>query len=90
MISVYCWFVILKFYYFLQLLRVKFGSVLVLHTPIIKYIFEIHLSKLYTAGDKNGKENMEGLKCSTQHLCSYPVVYVGTLLDNLPVKGLIS
>ena len=37
-------------------------DVLVLHTPIIKYIFEIYLGMICIAGVKNGKENMEGLK----------------------------
>ena len=40
-----------------------FGPCLgVAHIPIIKYIFEIHLSIICIAGGKNGKENMEGLK----------------------------
>ena len=51
------------------------GLVMVLHTPIIKYIFEIHLSIICITGGKNGKENMEGLKnSSAQYRCSYPVV----------------
>ena len=33
-----------------------------LHTPIIKYIFEIDLVKYAAAVGKNGKENKEGLK----------------------------
>ena len=33
-----------------------------MHTPIIKYIFEIYLSIICIAVGKNGKENMEGLK----------------------------
>ena len=33
-----------------------------MHTPIIKYVFEIHLGIICIAGGKNRKENMEGLK----------------------------
>ena len=40
----------------------KFGDALVLHTAIIKYIFEIYLSIICIAVGKNEKENMEGLK----------------------------
>ena len=36
------------------------GAVLVLHTPIIKYIFEIHL--ICIAVGKNGKEKRKGFK----------------------------
>ena len=39
-----------------------FSAVLVLHTPNIKYIFEIYLGIICIAVGKNGKENMEGLK----------------------------
>ena len=38
----------------------NFGDVLVLHTPIIKYIFEIYLGIICIAVGKNGKGNMEG------------------------------
>ena len=38
------------------------SDVLVLHTPIIKYIFEIYLGIICIAEGKNGKENMKGLK----------------------------
>ena len=38
------------------------GAVLVLHIPIIKYIFEIYLSIICIAVGKNGKENIKGLK----------------------------
>ena len=62
------------------------GAVLVLHTPNIKYIFEIYLSILYIAVGKNGKENIEGLK--TVQLSTVIVTLLcGTLLDDLPVKG---
>ena len=40
----------------------KEGDVLVLHAPIIKYIFEIYLSIICIAVGKNRKENIEGLK----------------------------
>ena len=59
------------------------GDVLVLHTPIIKYIFEIYLGIICNVGGKNGKENMEGLK--TVQLGTV----VLTMINNLPVKGLI-
>ena len=39
-----------------------YGAVLVLHTPNIKYIFEIYLGIICIAVGKNRKENMEGLK----------------------------
>ena len=52
------------------------GAVLVLHTPIIKYIFKIFLDIICIAVGKNGKENNYGrLKnTSAQHRHSYPVV----------------
>ena len=60
-----------------------------LHTPNIKYIFEIHLGILCIAVGKNRKENMEGLKMV--HLSTVIVTLLySTLLDDLPVKGLIS
>ena len=63
----------------------NFSDVMVLHTPIIKYIFEIYLC---IAEGKNGKENMEGLK--TVQLSTVVVTLLcSTWLDNLPVKGLI-
>ena len=43
-------------------LTAQFGAVLVLHTPIIKYIFEIYLGIICIAVGKNRKENIEGLK----------------------------
>ena len=57
------------------------GPVLVLLTPIIKYIFEIHLSIICIAGGKNGKENMEGLKTAQLStvvvtLCHYEAGYI--------------
>ena len=61
---------------------------MVLHTPNIKYIFEIYLGIICIAVGKNGKENMEGLK--TVQLSTVIVILLySTLLDNLPVKGLI-
>ena len=39
-----------------------YGAVLVLHTPISKYMFEIYLGIICIAVSKNGKEKMEGLK----------------------------
>ena len=54
-----------------------FGVVLVLHTPIIKYIFSIIC---ITVG-KNGKENKEGLK--TLQLST---IVVTLLLHNLPLR----
>ena len=65
-----------------------FGAVLVLHTPIIKYIFEIYLGIICIAVGKNGKENMEGLKTVQLSTIIVTLLY-GTLLDDLPVKGLI-
>ena len=38
------------------------GAVLVLHTPNIKYIFEIYLGIICIAVGKNRKENIESLK----------------------------
>ena len=62
----------------------KFDDVLVLHTP---YIFEIHLGIICIVGGKNRKENMEGL---TVQLSTVVVTLLySTLLDNLPVKGLV-
>ena len=56
-----------------------------LHTPIIKYIFEIYLGIICIAVGKNGKENMEGLK--TVQLSTVVVTLLhSTLLDDLPVK----
>ena len=58
-----------------------------LHTPIIKYTFEIYLGIICIAVGKNRKENMEGL--NTVHLSTVVVTLLySTLLDNLPVKGL--
>ena len=52
----------LKNLLFLSQCNKTFGDVLVLHTPIIKYIFEIYLGLICIAVDKNGKENIEGFK----------------------------
>ena len=62
-----------------------------LHAPIIKYIFEIHLSIIcIITGGKNGKENMEGLKACAVQLSTIVVsLCIGTLLYNQPVKGSI-
>ena len=64
------------------------GAVSVLHTPIIKYIFEIYLGIICIAVGKNGKENMEGLK-TVQLSTVIVTLFYSTLLDDLPVKGLI-
>ena len=59
-----------------------------LHTPNIKYIFEIYLGIICIAVGKNGKENMEGLKMVQLSTVIVNLLY-GTLLDDLPVKGSI-
>ena len=59
-----------------------------LHTPIIKYIFEIYLDIICIAVGKNGKENMEGLKTVQLTTVIVTLLY-GTLLDDLSVKGSI-
>ena len=59
-----------------------------LHTPNIKYIFEIYLGILCIAVGKNGKENMEGLKTVQLSTIIVTLLY-STLLDDLPVKGSI-
>ena len=59
-----------------------------LHTPIIKYIFEIYLGILCIAVGKNGKENMKGLKMAQLSTILVTLLY-STLLDDLPVKGSI-
>ena len=59
-----------------------------LHTPIIKYIFEIYLGIICIAVGKNGKENMEGLKTVQLSTVIVTLLY-STLLDDLPVKGSI-
>ena len=64
------------------------GTVLVLRTPNIKYIFEIYLGIICIAVGKNGKENMEGLKTDQLSTVIVALLY-STLLDNLPVKGSI-
>ena len=64
------------------------GAVLVLHTPNIKYIFEIYLGIICIAVGKNGKENVEGLKTVQLSTVVVTLLY-STLLDDLPVKGLI-
>ena len=59
-----------------------------LHTPIIKYIFEIYLGIICIPVGKNGKENIEGLK--TVQLNTVVVTLLcNTLLDNQPVEGSI-
>ena len=60
------------------------GDVLVLHTPIIKYIFEIYLGIICIAGGKNRKENMEGLKTVQLSTVVVTLLY-STLLDNLTI-----
>ena len=57
-----------------------------LHTPNIKYIFEIYLGIICIAVGKNGKENMEGLKTVQLSTIIHTLLY-STLLDDLPVKG---
>ena len=64
------------------------GAVLVLHTPNLKYIFEIYLGIICIAVGKNRKENMEGLKTVQLSTVIVTVLY-STLLDDLPVKGSI-
>ena len=59
-----------------------------LHTTIIKYIFEIYLGITCIAVGKNGKENMEGLKMA-QLSTVIVTLLLSTLLNDLPVKGLI-
>ena len=59
-----------------------------LHTPNIKYIFEIYLGIICIAVGKNGKENMEGLKTVQLSTVVVSLLY-STLLDDLPVKGSI-
>ena len=59
-----------------------------LHTPNIKYIFEIHLGIICIAVGKNGKENIEGLKTIQLSTIIVTLLY-STLLDDLPVKRLI-
>ena len=65
------------------------GDVLMLHTLIIKYIFEIYLGIICIAVGKNGKENMEGLKTVQLSTTVVMLLYSSILLDNLPVKGSI-
>ena len=65
MFSIYANNLVIKF------LRIC-GDVLVLHTPIIKCIFEISITCI--AVGKNGKENMEGLKTVQLGTISYSVV----------------
>ena len=67
---------------------VNLGAVLVLHTPIIKYIFEIYVGIICIAVGKKGKENMEGLK-TVQLRTDVVTLLYSTLLDDLPVKGSI-
>ena len=64
------------------------GAVLVLHTPIIKYIFEIYLGIICIAVGKNGKENIEGLKMVQLSTVGVTLLY-GTLLDDMTIKGSI-
>ena len=61
------------------------GAILVLHTPIIKYVFEIYLGIKSIAVGKNGKENMEGLKMVQLSTVIDTLLY-STLLDELLVK----
>ena len=64
-------------------------DVLVSHTPIIKYIFEIYLGTctICIPVGKNRK-NMEGLKAVQLSTIVVTLLY-STLFDNLPVKGSI-
>ena len=55
-----------------------------LHTPNIKYIFEIYLGIICIAVGKNGKENMEGLKMVQPSTIIVTQLY-SILLDDLPV-----
>ena len=64
------------------------GAILVLHTPNIKYIFEIYLGIICIAVGKNRKENIEGLKTVQLRTVIVALLY-STLLDDLLVKGLI-
>ena len=66
----------------------KTGAVLVLHTPNIKFIFEIYLGVICIAVGKNRKENMEGLKTVQLSTIIVTLLY-STLLDDLLVKGSI-
>ena len=59
-----------------------------LHTPNIKYIFEIYLGIICIAVGKNGKDNMEGLKTIQLSTIIVTLLY-STLLDDLSVKGSI-
>ena len=59
-----------------------------LHTPNIKYIFEIYLGIICIAVGKNRKENMEGLKTVQLSTVIVTLLY-STLFDDLPVKGSI-
>ena len=65
-----------------------FGAVLVLHTPNIKYVFEIYLGIICIAVGKSGKENIEGLKTIQLSTVIVTLLY-STSLDDLTVKGLI-
>ena len=69
-------------------IQLNIGAVLVLHTPNIKYIFEIYLGIICIAVGKNGKENKEGLKTVQLSTIIVTLLY-STLLDDLPVKGSI-
>ena len=53
-----------------------YGDVLVLHTPIIEYIFEIHLGIKCIVGGKNGKKHgtLRLKNSPAQHRCSHPVL----------------
>ena len=58
-----------------------------LHTPNIKYIFEIYLGIICIAVGKNGKD-MEGLKMIQLSTVIVTLLY-STILDDLPVKNSI-
>ena len=64
------------------------GAILVLQTPIIKYIFETYLGIICITVGKNGKENMKGLK-AVQLSTVLVTLWYSILLDDLPVKGSI-
>ena len=59
-----------------------------LHTPIIKHIFEIYLGIICIAVGKNGNKNMEGLKMVQLSTVIVTLLY-SILLDDPPVKGVI-
>ena len=81
-------FFVKKFCYSYTSKFTKFGAVLVLHTPNIKYIFETYFGIICIAVGKNGKENIEGLKMVQLSTIIVTLLY-STLLDDLPVESSI-